>query len=44
MSSFWKVLRFVNTYYNEEVMTVLEHKGHVARESDFQNEFSFEVA
>jgi len=43
MSSFQNFLRFVNTFCNEEVMTVLVHKGHAARESDFCANFCFKL-
>ena len=43
MSSVYKILRFINTFCNEEVMTVLVHKGHAARESDFSANFRLKI-
>ena len=43
MSSFQMILRFVNTFCHEEVMTVLVHKGHAARESDFSANSCFKI-
>ena len=43
MSSFQKILRFVNIFCDEEVMTVLVHKGHAAHESDFSANLFFRL-